>query len=181
MAAATWKILEPTGEFAEDALSPASGYEICGGIDSATPRRFDITNSTSLAYVNDGLGERWEAKVQIRWPHEVVDYDTYLLQQVATKVQYTDAKHAAVAVSDEEVAFGDEILDGEWEFLAAKTAKASYYVVQNILLAEKVEYEYFDTLEWTVPIYAEDVQSAIEGGAKHLEFTVTCSSVAWGD
>ena len=180
-AEAKWKIIEPTGEFAEDALSPAPGSEACGAVAAGDPRRFDITDTTSLAYVSDADGERWEARVRIRWPHEVAERDTYILQQVATKVQYTDAKHAAVATGEEDVAYGDEILEGAWKWFSAETGKASYYVVKSVIQAEKHEYEYFDTLEWTVPVYAADVAAAIESGAEHLEFSVTCSSVAWGD
>ena len=180
-ATATWKIIEPKGEFAADAMSIKNGDPAYGSIAAETPRRLDITDTTKLVYKNDDLGERWEAAVEIRWPHEVTASEWHLLQQVATSVRYTDAAHATVAYSGEEVAYGDEILDGEWDWLSATTGNASYYIIKSIISREEVKYEYFDMLTWTVPIYAADVASAIEGGAKHLEFSINCASVAWGD
>ena len=172
-ASTTWKIVEPTGEFAEDAMSMKKGDPAYGSIATETPRRLDITDTTKLVYRNDELGERWEAAVVIRWPHEVTSRS---ILQAATSVRYTDAEHATVAYSDDAVAYGDEILEGAVDGLSATTGNASYYV--GLI---KHNYEYFDTLTWTVPIYAEDVADAIENGAKHLEFSIKCGSVAWGD
>lgn len=182
-ASATWKIVEPTGEFAADAMSIKSGDPAYGSVNSGDTRRFDITDTTKLVYKNDELGERWEAAVEIRWPHEVMSTDQYYLSQVATSVRYTDADHATVAYSDEEVANGTEILNGEVPGLSATTGSASYYVRQGLidLVWDKHDYTYFDTLTWTVPLYADDVADAIEGGAKHLVFSIKCGSVAWGD
>lgn len=181
-ASATWKIIAPTGEFAADAFSKKQGDPAYGQIDPTDSRRFEITNSVALVYRNDAYGERWEAAVTVRWPHEETEHEYYILQQVATKVQYTDAKHATVAVSDEEIAYGDEILDGEWDGLSATLGSAKYYVDTGILGTKKsVEYDYFDTLTWTVPIYAEDVQAAIDSGAENLVFSIVCGSYAWGD
>ncbi len=179
-ASATWKIVEPTGEFAEDAMSIRSGDPAYGTIDPANSRRLDITDSVLLVYKNDEFGERWEAAVEIRWPHEVTEYDTYFFQQVATRVQYTDAKHAAVAVGEDEVAYGNEILDGEWYGLSATTNQATYYEIDGFLI-NPVSYTYFDTLTWTVSIFADDVAAAVESGAENLEFSIVCGSVAWGD
>ena len=180
-ASAIWKIVAPTGEFAEDAMRVKKGDPAYGRIAPETPRRLDITNTVALVYRNDERGERWEAAVDIRWPHEETAFETVLFQQVATSVRYTDAKHAAVAVGDESVAYGDEILDGEWNWLSATTGSASYYEINGLTSIKKFDYEYFDTLTWTVPIYAADVVAAIESGAKHMEFSITCGSVAWGD
>ena len=172
-ASTTWKIVEPTGEFAADAMSVKKGDPDYGTIATETPRRLDITDTTKLVYKNDELGERWEAAVVIRWPHEVTSRS---ILQAATSVRYTDADHATVAYSDEEVAYGNEILGGEVDGLSATTGSADYWVGIS-----RHTYTYFDTLTWTVPIYAEDVADAIENGAKHLEFSIKCGSVAWGD
>ena len=100
-ASTTWKIIEPTGEFAADAMSVKKGDPAYGSIAAETPRRLDITDTTKLVYKNDELGERWEAAVVISWPHEVTSRS---ILQAATSVRYTDADHATVAYSDEEVA-----------------------------------------------------------------------------
>ena len=172
-ASATWKIVEPTGEFAADAMSIKKGDPAYGSVDSGDTRHFEITDTTKLVYKNDELGERWEAAVDIRWPHEVTSRS---ILQAATSVRYTDADHATVAYSDEEVAYGNEILNGDVPGLSATTGSADYWVGIS-----RHTYTYFDTLTWTAQIYADEVADAIEDGAKNLEFSIKCGSVAWGD
>ena len=178
-ATATWKIVEPTGEFAEDAMSIREGDPAYGSISAETPRRLDITDSTKLVYKNDELGERWEAAVEISWPHSETAFDTYIILPVPTKVQYIDAQHASVRL-DEEVAWGDEIVDGRWTGLSATETSASYYEVDGLAI-KTIDYSYFDKLTWTVAITPADIEAAIESGAKHLEYSIVCGSVAWGD
>ena len=64
-ATATWKIIEPQGEFADDAMSIRTGDPAYGWIDPENPRRLDITNTVALVYRNDDDGERWEVAVEI--------------------------------------------------------------------------------------------------------------------
>ena len=179
-ATATWKIIEPQGAFADDAMSIRTGDPAYGCIDPENLRRLNITNTVALVYRNDDGGERWEAAVEIRWPHRETAFETYIFSQVATKVQYTDAQHAAVKVGEEDVAYGDEILAGEWAGLSATEGSATYYKINGILISS-VSYDYFDKLVWTVSITPADLQAAIESGAKHLEYSIVCGSVSWGD
>lgn len=179
-ATATWSIIEPQGEFADDAMSVKEGDPAYGWINPEDPRRLDITNTVALVYKNDDDGERWEAAVEISWPHRETGFETYILSQVATKVQYTDAQHAAVKVDAENIAYGDEILAGEWAGLSAIESSARYYKINGLLISE-VAYDYFDKLVWTVSITPADLEAAIESGAEHLEYSIVCGSTAWGD
>ena len=179
-ATATWKIIEPQGEFADDAMSIKAGDPAYGWIDPENPRRLNITNTVALVYRNDDDGERWEAAVEISWPHRETAFENYIFTQVATKVQYTDAHHAAVKVGEANVAYGDEIVAGEWSGLSAREGSATYYKINGLLISA-VDYDYFDKLIWTVSITPAELQTAIESGAKHLEYSIVCGSVAWGD
>ena len=179
-ATAVWKIIEPQGEFAADAMRIREGDPAYGFIAAETPRRLDITNTVALVYRNDDDGERWEAAVEISWPHRETAYETYIFSQVATKVQYTDAQHAAVKVGEEDIAYGDEIIAGEWAGLSATEGRSKYFIINGLLISQ-VDYDYFDKLVWTVAITPADLQAAIESGAKHLEYSIVCGSAAWGD
>ena len=163
----TWSIVEPTGEFAADAMSAAVADGAPAYAEVVEGTNLVITATTNLVYDAD-LG-CWLAGFEIKWPFD--------LEQILRAPTYTDPEHAFVEFSTTNGVFSiADFAAGEVEIEGFDAFADQFYRIKN----QRNE-TYMKGVEWIVPFTFEAVTNAIEQGEEELSYTISVMSPAWAN